>query len=54
MVAAEGGTYFLPRLVGYHRALEILLLGDRVPAQQLYQGDEKRGYCMILSPEKLV
>lgn len=34
MVAAEGGTFFLPRLVGYHRALEILYLGDRVTAQQ--------------------
>ncbi len=34
MVAAEGGTYFLPRLVGYHRALEILYFGDRITAQQ--------------------
>lgn len=34
MVAAEGGSYFLPRLVGYHRALEILYFGDRIYAQQ--------------------
>ena len=36
MVAAEGGTFLLPRLCGYNRALEILYLGERVPAQQLY------------------
>jgi len=37
MVTAEGGTFLLPRLCGYNRALEILYLGDRVPAQQLYE-----------------
>jgi 2-(1,2-epoxy-1,2-dihydrophenyl)acetyl-CoA isomerase len=29
-----GGTYFLPRLVGYNKAFELMALGDSVPAQQ--------------------
>lgn len=28
-----GGTYFLPRAVGYNRAFELMALGDPIPAQ---------------------
>lgn len=28
-----GGTYFLPRAVGYHKAFELMALGDPLPAQ---------------------
>ena len=34
-LSADGGsTYFLPRIVGERRALELTLLGDRFPAQK--------------------
>lgn len=32
-----GGTYFLPRMVGYNRAFELMALGDPIPAQQAYE-----------------
>lgn len=32
-----GGTYFLPRLIGYHRAFEMMALGDPIPAQQAFE-----------------
>jgi len=32
-----GGTYFLPRIVGLGRALELLLTGDRVTADEAYR-----------------
>jgi 2-(1,2-epoxy-1,2-dihydrophenyl)acetyl-CoA isomerase len=34
-LSADGGaTYFLPRIIGERRALELTLLGDRFPAQR--------------------
>ena len=37
MVAAEGATYMLPRIAGYHVALEVLWRGKDIPSQQAYE-----------------
>ena len=38
-VPAEGASYFLPRLCGYYRAMEILFQGGTLTAQQAYDWD---------------
>ncbi len=37
LLAGDGGAYFLPRLVGLPRALEILMTGDPVSAEEAYR-----------------
>jgi 2-(1,2-epoxy-1,2-dihydrophenyl)acetyl-CoA isomerase len=48
LVPDSGASYFLPRLVGYHRAMELALLGDKVTARQAYE----LGLCnKVVEPE---
>lgn len=37
LVPDSGASYMLPRLIGYHKAMELALFGDRVSAQQAYE-----------------
>lgn len=34
LVPDSGASYFLPRLIGYHKAMELALFGDKVTAQE--------------------
>ncbi len=34
LVPDSGGTYFLPRLIGFHKALALSMLGDKVSASE--------------------
>lgn len=36
LVPDSGGTFFLPRLIGFQRALAITMLGDKISADQAY------------------
>jgi 2-(1,2-epoxy-1,2-dihydrophenyl)acetyl-CoA isomerase len=37
LIPDSGGTFFLPRLVGFGRASALMMLGDKVPATEAYQ-----------------
>jgi 2-(1,2-epoxy-1,2-dihydrophenyl)acetyl-CoA isomerase len=37
LVPDSGGTFFLPRLVGWQRASALMMLGDKVPATEAMQ-----------------
>lgn len=37
LVPDTGASYLLPRLIGYHKAMELALFGDKVSAQQAQQ-----------------
>jgi 2-(1,2-epoxy-1,2-dihydrophenyl)acetyl-CoA isomerase len=34
LIPDSGGTFFLPRLIGFQKASAIMMLGDKVPAQE--------------------
>jgi 2-(1,2-epoxy-1,2-dihydrophenyl)acetyl-CoA isomerase len=34
LIPDSGGTWFLPRLVGFQKAMALAMLGDRVPAKE--------------------
>ena len=34
LIPDSGGTYFLPRLIGWQKASSLAMLGDKVPAQE--------------------
>ncbi len=36
LIPDSGGTFFLPRLVGFQRASALMMLGDKVTAQEAY------------------
>ncbi|HEV7230831.1 MAG TPA: enoyl-CoA hydratase-related protein, partial [Bacteroidia bacterium] len=37
LIPDSGGTFFLPRLVGFGRASALMMLGDKVPAAEAFQ-----------------
>ena len=37
LIPDSGGTYTLPRLIGFQRASALMMLGDKVSAQEAYQ-----------------
>jgi 2-(1,2-epoxy-1,2-dihydrophenyl)acetyl-CoA isomerase len=37
LVPDTGGTFFLPRLIGWQKASAIMMLGDKIPAEQAEQ-----------------
>ena len=37
LIPDSGGTFFLPRLIGFQRASALMMLGDKVPAQEALQ-----------------
>jgi 2-(1,2-epoxy-1,2-dihydrophenyl)acetyl-CoA isomerase len=34
LIPDSGGTYFLPRLIGWQKATALMMLGDKVPAEE--------------------
>lgn len=48
LIPDSGGTWFLPRLVGYQKAMALAMLGDRVPAAEA----EKMGMIYKAVPDE--
>jgi len=55
LVADSGGTFFLPRLVGLGKATELMMLGEKVSAQQAFDigmiytvGDESEAWKLAV------
>lgn len=50
LVPDSGASYWLPRLIGYHRAMELALTGDRMPAERALE----LGLCnRVVAPHDL-
>jgi len=47
LVPDTGASYFLPRLIGYHKAMELALFGEKISAQQAFE----LGLCNRIVPE---
>lgn len=47
LVPDTGASYLLPHLIGYHKAMELALFGDKVPAEQALA----LGLCNRVVPE---
>lgn len=47
LVPDTGASYFLPRLIGYHKAMELALFGEKISAQQAFE----LGLCNRVVPE---
>ena len=51
LIPESGGTWLLPRLVGWHKACEIVLLGRKLGAAEI----ERLGLCnMVVPPDQLL
>ena len=48
LVPDSGASYFLPRLVGYHKAMELALFGDRISAAEALS----LGLCNRVVPDE--
>ena len=49
LIPDSGGTFFLPRLIGFQKASAIMMLGDRVSAEQA----EKMGMIYRFFPDEI-
>ena len=49
-----GGSWLLPRLVGLHRAKELVLLADIIPAEDALPWASSTGSCPLDELDKLV
>lgn len=48
LIPDSGGTYFLPRLIGFQKASALMMLGDKVPAEDA----EKMGMVYKIFPDE--
>ena len=49
LIPDSGGTFFLPRLIGFQKASALAMLGDKIPAQEA----EKFGMVYKVIPEEV-
>jgi 2-(1,2-epoxy-1,2-dihydrophenyl)acetyl-CoA isomerase len=47
LIPDTGGTYFLPRLIGWQKASALMMLGDKIPAKEA----EKMGMVYTVFPD---
>ena len=48
LIPDSGGTYFLPRLIGWQKASALMMLGDKVPAEEA----ERMGMIYKVFPDE--